>query len=189
MLQKALNFATEAHSGQIRKDGSDFITHPVEVMRILSVEFPIQVSDETKVIALLHDTIEDTAITFEMLMKEFNLSVAGGVLQLTKDGEEYLRARRYEAKLLHASEEIKYIKIADFVHNFRTLKLMKEPGGFITPETGKFIEFFHKRAMGAMFDLVLSCNRSTAIIMWFEKQINDAIRSDWKGVLNEISVV
>eukprot|EP00761_Pharyngomonas_kirbyi_P014767 gb/GECH01014797.1/.p1 GENE.gb/GECH01014797.1/~~gb/GECH01014797.1/.p1 ORF type:complete len:123 (+),score=33.17 gb/GECH01014797.1/:1-369(+) len=87
MISKAISFATEKHQGQLRKDGQDYIQHPLRVMKKVQKH----TNDENMITAaVLHDTIEDTNTTYEEIKNEFNDTVAYLVESLTNDKEEIL---------------------------------------------------------------------------------------------------
>ena len=124
--QKALDFATLAHEGQVRKNGQQpYITHPIAVAEIALElaranwnEDPSQPYNEewldlVFVVALLHDTIEDTSVTYDDIVKAFGSQVANHVRTLTKVDETYLEA------ILRAKQHpiTRIVKIADNIHN------------------------------------------------------------------------
>jgi guanosine-3',5'-bis(diphosphate) 3'-pyrophosphohydrolase len=84
LMNKALMFATKKHDGQTRQDAvsTPYITHPIEVSIILR---EAGASEKSQVIALLHDTIEDTNTTYEELIEEFGDDIADGVMEVTDD--------------------------------------------------------------------------------------------------------
>ena len=108
IIDKAISFATKAHDGQMRNDGiTPYIAHPIRVSSFFDDDIRV-------VVALLHDTVEDTAVTLEDIHKEFGLEVGVYVEHLThREGEEYMdyitRVKKYEL----TSE----IKIADILSN------------------------------------------------------------------------
>lgn len=130
-LKDAFEFAAAAHGSQPRKDGSPFITHPLAAAEI-TVEMGL---DEDSVIAaLLHDTIEDTGVTYEEIKSRFGQSVANiveGVTKLTrvqytnKEEEEMENLRKM---LMAMANDIRVIliKIADRLHNMRTMEYQSE---------------------------------------------------------------
>ena len=124
-LMKAFHFANKAHEGQIRKDGTPFITHPLSVViMLLKID-----CDETMLIsAMLHDTVEDTKITIEDIKKEFGSETAEIVEGLTKIHKfESIGLDRQVGSIrkmiLAMSKDIRviFIKLADRVHNMSTL--------------------------------------------------------------------
>jgi (p)ppGpp synthase/HD superfamily hydrolase len=86
---KALQFATEKHSGQKRRiSGDDYISHPVKVSYLLATYKRSKKQDDLIVAALLHDTLEDTDTTFDEIYNIFGPLVASLVLELTSDEDE-----------------------------------------------------------------------------------------------------
>ena len=135
-IRAAYEFAAAAHQGQLRKDGSPFVTHPLAVAQIVAEE--LHLDSESIEAALLHDTIEDTAATHEDIAKQFSPTVADlveGVSKLTRvhytsKAEEQMENLR--KMLLAMSKDIRVIliKIADRLHNMRTME-------YQTPEKQK----------------------------------------------------
>lgn len=131
-LRKAFEFAAEAHGSQVRKDGTPFITHPLAAGEI-AVEMGL---DEDSVIAaLLHDTIEDTNTTYEEIESMFGKSVAiivEGVTKLTRvqyTTKEEQEMENLRKMLMAMAKDIRVIliKIADRLHNMRTMEYQSAP--------------------------------------------------------------
>lgn len=127
-IKLALAFAEESHQGQYRKSGDDYIVHPVEVAKIL---MDMKMDTDTIVAGLLHDVVEDTLIPIADIKYNFGDTVAtlvDGVTKLkalpngTKNQAENIRKM-----ILAMAENIRVIliKLADRLHNMRTLKFMK----------------------------------------------------------------
>ena len=131
MLQKAFEFGMRAHEGQCRKTGEPYIVHPVEVALIL---VDLKMDAETLCAALLHDTVEDSGVATETLETEFNLQIAqlvDGVTKITRIEVESLSDKQAETirKMFVAmSKDIRVIviKLADRLHNMRTLAALRE---------------------------------------------------------------
>ena len=131
LLAKAFQFASEAHEGQCRKSGEPFVAHPVEVAIILA---DLRMDVETLCAALLHDTVEDTCVTTEQVAVEFNEQVAQlveGVTKITRIEVESLsdeQAATIRKMFVAMSKDIRVIviKLADRLHNMRTLAALKE---------------------------------------------------------------
>lgn len=128
-LKRAYELTQSAHDGQQRKSGEPFIVHPVEVAEILA-ELEL---DSTAIIAgLLHDTIEDTTCTRKQLEEEFGTDVAALVDGVTKLGQinyttkEEQQAENLRKMFLAMAKDIRVImiKLADRLHNMRTLSYM-----------------------------------------------------------------
>lgn len=131
MLAKAFRFASEAHEGQCRKSGEPFVAHPVEVAIILA---DLRMDVETLCAALLHDTVEDTSVTRDQVEEEFNAQVAQlveGVTKITRIEVESLtdeQAATIRKMFVAMSKDIRVIviKLADRLHNMRTLGALRE---------------------------------------------------------------
>ncbi len=132
LVEKAYRFAEEAHAGQKRKSGEPYFTHPCFVASILT---ELMIDAPTIAAGLLHDTVEDCEnITLETIQREFGQEVArlvDGVTKLNKldfaDREE-AQAESLRKMILAMSKDIRVvlIKLADRLHNMRTLKYQKE---------------------------------------------------------------
>ena len=130
LIRKAFNVALEAHKDQRRKTGEPYIYHPIAVARIVAEE--IGLGTTAIVCALLHDTVEDTDITLDDIEKMFGQKVSQIIDGLTKISEiedisNSIQAENFKKILLTLSEDVRVIliKIADRLHNMRTLDSMK----------------------------------------------------------------
>ena len=130
LILKAYNFAKSHHGDQLRQSGEPYIIHPMQVAYILT---ELELDDETICAALLHDVVEDTDVTNDDLKKEFNESIAEMVAGVTKLGKlqytttEELKVENYRKMFLAMGKDIRVIliKLADRLHNMRTLKYLK----------------------------------------------------------------
>lgn len=129
LLIKAYNYASSAHENQYRKSGEKYIIHPVEVAKILA---ELELDVDTIAAGLLHDVIEDTSATFEEIEREFNRDIAlltDGVTKLGKleyKSKEETQAENMRKMFLAMGKDIRVvlIKLADRLHNMRTMKHM-----------------------------------------------------------------
>ena len=123
LIERAYTAAERAHSGQKRKSGEPYITHPVAVAQILA---DLGIGPKTLAAALLHDTVEDTEYTLEMVRKDFGDEVAMLVDGVTKlDKLKYgdsAQAETVRKMVVAMSKDIRVlvIKLADRLHNART---------------------------------------------------------------------
>src|SRR3982075_2298897 len=132
LVEKAYRRAAAAHTGQHRLSGEDYVNHPLEVASILA---ELHLDAATIVAAILHDTVEDTDLTAQELSKEFGPEVAKLVEGVTKLGrisirsEQQHQAENIRKMLLAMAEDIRVvlIKLADRLHNMRTLEFLPEP--------------------------------------------------------------
>ena len=130
LIMKAYNYAKENHGTQLRMSGEPYMIHPVNVAYILS---ELEMDDETICAALLHDVVEDTSKTNEDIIKDFGTSIAemvAGVTKLSKLRYETIQeqqADNYRKMFLAMGKDIRVIliKLADRLHNMRTLKFLK----------------------------------------------------------------
>ena len=126
-LFDAFTYADNAHSSQLRKDGSPYITHPLAVAEIVA---DLELDTDSIIAALLHDTIEDTGATHEDIAKRFGPTVANlveGVTKLTRvqytsTEEEQMENLRKMLMAMAKDIRVILIKICDRLHNMRTME-------------------------------------------------------------------
>ncbi|MFC2742108.1 MAG: RelA/SpoT family protein [Selenomonas artemidis] len=130
-IERAYQFAEKAHRGQARISGEAYIIHPLHVAHILT---GLHMDDETICAALLHDVVEDTHATIEEMEELFGKNIAVLIDGVTKLGriqymsKEDVQLENYRKMFLAMAKDIRVImiKLADRLHNMRTLKYMRE---------------------------------------------------------------
>ena len=129
MIRRAYAFGKEAHEGQFRRSGEPYFTHPVAVAAMLT---EVMLDDATIITALLHDTIEDTKATYKEVAMLFTPEIAelvDGVTKLTNlelSSVETKQAENFRKLLMAMSKDLRVllVKLADRLHNMRTIKAM-----------------------------------------------------------------
>lgn len=132
LIEKAFRFANEAHRDMYRNSGEPYIIHPINVARIVNQEIGLGAKSVSA--ALLHDVVEDTGIPLEEISKHFGPKIASLIDGLTKISGTYnketnsLQAENFRKMLMTLSDDFRVIlvKIADRLHNMRTLDSMPE---------------------------------------------------------------
>ena len=141
IIQKAYNYALAKHGTQLRKSGEPYIIHPVNVAYTIA---ELGLDEHTKCAALLHDVVEDTDVSYEDIEAEFGLEIAEMVDGVTKLKQiqyasiEEHQVENYRKMFLAMGKDIRVIiiKLADRLHNMRTLEyLRKERQIAISEET------------------------------------------------------
>ena len=131
LIRRAYELADAAHKGQKRVSGEDYIIHPLAVAKILT---DLQIDDITISAAILHDVVEDTTHTLDEMRELFGEEVAMLIDGVTKLGriqyksKEEQQLESYRKMFLAMAKDIRVImiKLADRLHNMRTLKYMRE---------------------------------------------------------------
>ena len=130
LVQKAYVYAAAAHAGQTRLSGEPYLSHPLEVANTLA---ELRLDEATIVAGLLHDTVEDTKATLDEIEENFGEEVTDIVDGVTKislmtfDSKEEQQAENIRKMILAMSEDIRVliVKLADRLHNMRTLSFQK----------------------------------------------------------------
>lgn len=130
LIREAWAFAEAMHQGQMRQSGEPYFTHPVAVAHILAEQ---QMDDATIITALLHDTIEDTKASYAEVEKRFGHDIAelvDGVTKLTNlqlNSKETKQAENFRKLFMATSRDLRVtlVKLADRLHNMRTIKSMR----------------------------------------------------------------
>ena len=131
LILRAAETATVAHAGQLRRSGEPYITHPIAVAGIVA---ELGLDAQTVAAALLHDAVEDTGVTTEIIDRDFGPAVAlivDGVTKLDRlqfDSKEAQQAATVRKMLVAMANDwrVLIIKLADRLHNMRTLSVMPE---------------------------------------------------------------
>lgn len=131
LIIRAYNFAENAHQGQYRKSGERYFIHPVEVAKIL---IELKLDSSTIAAALLHDVLEDTDYDYNKLKSEFGeeiVELVEGVTKLTRlnfQSKEERQAENFRKMFVAMAKDIRVIliKLADRLHNMRTLKYQSD---------------------------------------------------------------
>ncbi len=132
-LNRAYVFAMMAHGSQKRASGDPYFSHPVEVAGILA---DMKLDDQTIITGLLHDTVEDTPTTLDDIAEQFGKQIAqlvDGVTKLSRieiQSEDSREAENFRKLFLAMSDDLRVllVKLADRLHNMRTLRFIKDQG-------------------------------------------------------------
>lgn len=175
-VHEAFDLGAQVHEGQKRKSGEPYFTHPIEVALMLA---KMGADEETLIVALLHDSVEDTPITIEDIGKRFGPSVQRLIDGLTKLTEEEFVERptlneqgetlRKMFKLMQEDIRIMVIKLADRLHNMQTIQyLPQERQASMAAETGEiYVRIASKLCMQDMREnLEALCLKITNPVMF-----------------------
>jgi GTP pyrophosphokinase len=129
LLTRAFDYAANAHAGQVRQSGQEFIYHPWGAAKILA---SLQLDEATLAAALLHDVVEDTGVDIDEIRAEFGEEIATlveGVTKLTRvqfQSREHAEAENYRKLIVAMAEDLRVIliKLADRLHNLRTIEYL-----------------------------------------------------------------
>src|SRR2546425_1085840 len=132
LIQRAYMYSAKVHAGQLRESGEPYLVHPVEVAYLLT---QLRLDDASVATGLLHDTVEDTLATPEELKSLFGAEIAtlvDGVTKLSQmrfDTDEHNQAENFRKMLVAMAKDIRVIliKLADRLHNMRTLQHLPPP--------------------------------------------------------------
>jgi len=131
LVQRAYLYSAKVHAGQVRKSGEPYLIHPLEVSYLLT---QLRLDEASIVTGLLHDTVEDTLTTLDELRHLFGNEVSvlvDGVTKLSQiqfDTDEHKQAENFRKMLIAMAKDIRVVlvKLADRLHNMRTLHHLKE---------------------------------------------------------------
>lgn len=131
LIERAYLVAKEGHEGQTRASGEPYINHPLNVAAILA---ELQLDDKTIAAAILHDVVEDTLFTLDEIENMFGEEIALLIDGVTKIGQIYFKTKEqqqieaYRKLIIATAKDLRVIliKLADRLHNMRTLKFMRE---------------------------------------------------------------
>lgn len=143
LVLKAIRFANRSHRGQVRKGtGDPYYHHPIAVSFILVAFKNSKHLAELICAAILHDTLEDTGLTFDVIAREFGSLVASLVFELTNDEGEIRKVGKlayHKKKLVGMSSYALYIKLADRLHN-----ISDNPSKKMVDETLELMEYLKR---------------------------------------------
>lgn len=208
LILAAYEYGREMHEGQFRKSGEPYFTHPVAVAAILTEQ---QLDDATIITALLHDTIEDTRSTYSDVAEKFGREVADlvdGVTKLTNlqlSSTETQQAENFRKLFMAMSKDMRVIlvKLADRLHNMRTIRAMKsekqikkarETMDIYAPLAGRMGMQWMREELEDLAFRVLNPEGRSSIIRRFitlQKETGDVIHritGDMRHELSEINI-
>ena len=203
LLRRAYAYGMKMHDGQLRKSGEPYFTHPVAVAAILTEQ---RLDDATIVTALLHDTIEDTKSTYSEIERQFGVEVAelvDGVTKLTNlqlSSAQTQQAENFRKLFMAMSKDLRVIlvKLADRLHNMRTIKSMspekqaqkaRETMEIFAPLAGRMGMQWMREELEDLSFKVLNPEARNSIIRRFltlQKEAGDVVHKISSDIRNEL---
>ena len=203
LLRRAYAYGMQMHDGQMRKSGQPYFTHPVAVAAILTEQ---QLDDATIVTALLHDTIEDTKSTYDEVERLFGHEVAelvDGVTKLTNlqlSSGQTAQAENFRKLFMAMSKDLRVIlvKLADRLHNMRTIKSMnpdkqvqkaRETMEIFAPLAGRMGMQWMREELEDLAFKVLNSEARNSIIRRFlvlQREAGDVVHQISTDIRNEL---
>jgi len=203
LLRRAYAYGSQMHDGQMRKSGQPYFTHPVAVAAILTEQ---QLDDATIVTALLHDTIEDTKSTYDEVERLFGHEVAelvDGVTKLTNlqlSSGQTAQAENFRKLFMAMSKDLRVIlvKLADRLHNMRTIKSMnpdkqvqkaRETMEIFAPLAGRMGMQWMREELEDLAFKVLNSEARNSIIRRFlvlQREAGDVVHQISTDIRNEL---
>ena len=204
LINKAFEYSRIMHTGQSRRSGEPYFSHPVAVAAILTEQ---RLDDASIVTALLHDTLEDTKSTFSEVEKGFGSEVAGlveGVTKLTNlqlNSTETKQAENFRKLFMAMSKDLRVIlvKLADRLHNMRTIKHMspekqvkksRETMDIFAPLAGRIGMHWMREELEDLAFRVLNPDARNSIIRRFitlQKETGSVVPKITKDIRTELS--
>lgn len=206
LISKAYAYGTLMHEGQMRKSGEPYFTHPVAVAAILTEQM---LDDATIITALLHDTIEDTKSTYSEVESMFGTEIAelvDGVTKLTNlqlSSTESQQAENFRKLFMAMSKDLRVIlvKLADRLHNMRTIKSMspekqarkaRETMEIFAPLAGRMGMQWMREELEDLAFRVLNPEARNSIIRRFltlQREAGDVVHKITADILTELDKV
>jgi len=203
LIRRAYAYGRQMHEGQLRKSGEPYFTHPVAVAAILTEQ---RLDDASIVTALLHDTIEDTKSTYGEISRQFGDEVAelvDGVTKLTNlqlSSAQSQQAENFRKLFMAMSKDLRVIlvKLADRLHNMRTIKSMspekqaqkaRETMEIFAPLAGRMGMQWMREELEDLSFKVLNPDARNSIIRRFltlQRETGDVVHKISADITNEL---
>ena len=203
LITRAFEYGARMHEGQLRHSGEPYCTHPVAVAAILTEQ---SLDDASIVTALLHDTVEDTRSTYAEVEAEFGTEVAGlvdGVTKLTNlqlSSMETKQAENFRKLFMAMSKDLRVIlvKLADRLHNMRTIRHMKpekqlqkarETMDIFAPLAGRMGMHWMREELEDLAFRVLNSEARNSIIRRFitlQRETGDVVQKITADMIHEL---